>query len=494
MPATLPGYAHPGLGGAWGLVPDVPDPTQTAGQAIAGDIANLPGLQNLAGQINRFNTGEAIAPYIANLPNYQAMVGQSSNNILDLLRGQIPADVMDLLGQQGAERGVMMGSPGSPNTNAAVLRNLGLTSLGLQQQGEGELTGAIQRTPVPQLFNVASFLTSPEDQQAAQMAANLYAAAPDPTQQANELLRLLREAMAAQQAAGTGGRPGVSFAPPSGGFGSQRGPLPGSGGSDTVGGGGGPSGYHAAPPDPNRALYPITGHPPAAGGAGSPGGVSFGGGPGSIFGPGGIGSIYGAGGAGDPLRNLPGNFGFGNLFGGGGAQDPFGSLFGGGGIGDLFSAGGGNDPFANEPQGFQFGDLFGNRGLGEIYGAGSLADPFSPGNQSFNFGDLFGDYGLGDILGAGGLGDPFRNAGTGQAPAEDPWWLLPGEDYYSYEDVFGPSGGLNDIGSIFGAGGLGDPLAPGNEFGAPIGGAPAPEPFDWSNYGWADYFDEGGGP
>lgn len=196
MPDILPGQPPTrGSNTPWGMVPQVPDPLSTANLAITGDIANLPSLTDLAGQVNQFNTGQAIAPYIANLPGYQGMVGQSSQNIGSLLRGEIPTDVMNLLNQQSAERGIASGLAGSPNASAAALRALGLTSLGLQQQGEGELTQAIGRTPVPKLFNVQDFLTSPSDVQAAQMAANIYAAAPDPQQQASELMRLFESFM-----------------------------------------------------------------------------------------------------------------------------------------------------------------------------------------------------------------------------------------------------------------------------------------------------------
>jgi len=205
MPNILPG-APPttGSGTPWGMVPQVPDPLSTANLAITGDIANLPSLQSLASQVNQFNTSQALQPYISNLPGYQGMVAQSSQNIGNLLQGQIPPDVIRLLQQQSAERGVGQGISGSPNQNAELLQALGLTSLGLQQQGEGELTQAIGRTPVPQLFNVAQFLTTPGEEQAAQMAANIYASAPDPNRQAQALIDLFTQFMG--QLGGHGGQ------------------------------------------------------------------------------------------------------------------------------------------------------------------------------------------------------------------------------------------------------------------------------------------------
>jgi hypothetical protein len=117
------------------------------------------------------------------------MIGQSSGNILSQLQGQVPKDVANQIAQMAAERGVGTGSIGSPDANTALLRSLGLTSLGLEQQGEQNLTGAIARTPTGQQFNPQQFLVTPGQQQEAQYLANLYSAAPDPAAAANAALR-----------------------------------------------------------------------------------------------------------------------------------------------------------------------------------------------------------------------------------------------------------------------------------------------------------------
>lgn len=113
---------------------------------------------DLADSANKFMTGQAIAPYLANLPNFANMVGSRTENITQQLKGQLPQDVINQIGQQAAERGIATGSPGSPNTNAAYLRALGLNSLQMQQQGNQNLSGAIADTPVPQLFNPMSLI------------------------------------------------------------------------------------------------------------------------------------------------------------------------------------------------------------------------------------------------------------------------------------------------------------------------------------------------
>lgn len=168
----------------YGGIPQVPSPTFTAGGAIAGNTANLPGALNLAGQVNTFSNAQAVAPYTANLPGYAGMLAQASGNTGNLLQGQVPTDVWQQMAQGAAERGVGMGSPGSPNANAAMLRALGLTSLGLQQQGLGNFQTLMGLTPVGQQFNPASMFVSPEQMQAAQTAANLYKAAPVPADKA----------------------------------------------------------------------------------------------------------------------------------------------------------------------------------------------------------------------------------------------------------------------------------------------------------------------
>jgi hypothetical protein len=108
---------------------------------------------DLATGVNQFMTGEAMKPYLANLPNYANMVGSRTEGITQQLKGQLPQDVINQIGQQAAERGISGGSPGSPNANAAYLRSLGLNSLQMQQQGQQNLSSAIADTPVPELWN-----------------------------------------------------------------------------------------------------------------------------------------------------------------------------------------------------------------------------------------------------------------------------------------------------------------------------------------------------
>lgn len=100
--------------------------------------------------------GQAQHAYIANLPDYQNMRTQQSANIGSQLQGEVPQDVVNQILQQAAERGIMTGTPGSSNSNASMLRALGLTSIGQQQQGTENLNTAIAQTPVAELWNPMS--------------------------------------------------------------------------------------------------------------------------------------------------------------------------------------------------------------------------------------------------------------------------------------------------------------------------------------------------
>lgn len=131
--------------------------------SVAPDFGN-------AAAINAFMNAQAAQSVRGNLPGYDSLIGQDSVNIGSNLRGEIPPDVLRLLQQQAAERGVATGSPGSDNTNASYLQALGLTSLGLQEQGQKGLTAAVDRTPVPQLFNPASLFV-PQTLGAQELAA-----------------------------------------------------------------------------------------------------------------------------------------------------------------------------------------------------------------------------------------------------------------------------------------------------------------------------------
>jgi hypothetical protein len=175
------GIASGLLSGFFGSKPSVPDPTATANQAIVGDISNLGNLGQLAEGTSEISAESAAIPYEMNLPGYDANLNQAATNTAQELSGQLPQDVQNQIQEAAAERGIATGQgAGSPNANAALLQDLGLTSLQEQQMGQQNLSQLIGETPTGQTYNTQSMEVTPEAEQAAQLLSNEIAASPDP--------------------------------------------------------------------------------------------------------------------------------------------------------------------------------------------------------------------------------------------------------------------------------------------------------------------------
>ena len=169
------------LGDIYGSKYGVPNPVSTAGQAISGNLGNLAGIYGLSTGADQASGAGVQSEYLANLPNYTGMLTQATQNVGQELGGQVPADVQRQLQQAAAERGISTGQgPNSPNDSASYLQALGLTSLGQMQTGMQGFNQLYQDTPTGPAFNPSSMFVTPEQQQAAQLAANQEAAAPDP--------------------------------------------------------------------------------------------------------------------------------------------------------------------------------------------------------------------------------------------------------------------------------------------------------------------------
>lgn len=205
MPSILTG-ATPGTGaGPYGGVPQVPDPFESLRTALGGNMGSLSSLLGLTTGTSGISASGARTQLEQNLPGYAPMMDTASNNILANLHGQVSPDVIHLLAQNAAQRGVGFG-PSSPNSNAAFLQALGRTSMDLQNLGQTQLTGAIGRTPTGPAFNPASFLISPGEVQSSQQYANLLRSAPDPAAAAQEQMAQLNRGIGV----GAGAVPAVS--------------------------------------------------------------------------------------------------------------------------------------------------------------------------------------------------------------------------------------------------------------------------------------------
>lgn len=129
---------------------------------------------NWQAKLAQINAANVIAQQQANasrIPGALALEDQSSRNIQQQLSGQVPQDVVALLQGRSAEQGIGRGIAGSPATNAAYMRALGLTSIGQQQAGQEALSAAYARNPSAPIYDPTNLMLTPY--QSSQIATNI---------------------------------------------------------------------------------------------------------------------------------------------------------------------------------------------------------------------------------------------------------------------------------------------------------------------------------
>lgn len=165
MPTYLGGYHSesdmPDYISAWGNSSSQSNPNSFAASASRDNLTALPGIAQITQLINSINLTAQQASNAGRIPNGRGLESISSGGIGQALRGQLPQDVINLIGQQAAERGVMTGSPMGPGSNASFLRSLGRTSLDMMGTGQNWLTQANARNPGAPLFDPSSMFITP---------------------------------------------------------------------------------------------------------------------------------------------------------------------------------------------------------------------------------------------------------------------------------------------------------------------------------------------
>ena len=178
MPVTShSGYYNPTLDYGSSAVPSVPGLNNSvapstgypggsalgsATEASGFNLGNSGNVQSISDLVNSINQAAQKSAQAARIPNNPALEAQSSTNIGSELAGQVPQDVMQILQQQAAERGVSSGvGADSPNANSAYLKALGLTSLQQQQTGQSNLSAADARNPAAPIFDPTSQIITP---------------------------------------------------------------------------------------------------------------------------------------------------------------------------------------------------------------------------------------------------------------------------------------------------------------------------------------------
>lgn len=176
------------------------------------------------------------------IPGYDKLIQQASSNIGANLRGELSPEVTSQIQRSTAGRSLMSGAgAGSGFGRALTARDLGLTSLNLQQQGLGQAMGFIQSqrsTGMVQPMSAASMFVSPTQRINLALQENA--------------MQYNRDLTAAQEAA----KPDPMMAAIGGSFSNIGGMMFGG----ALGGMGGGGGQPSAPPYvPMQMPAPVTG-------------------------------------------------------------------------------------------------------------------------------------------------------------------------------------------------------------------------------------------
>jgi hypothetical protein len=166
-------------------------------QAIQQNIAAIEPATQLAERTTQAEQTQLEAQLRRAIPGYDQLVQQASKNIGASLRGELPSDVSSQVMRSAAGRALAGGYAGAGAGRALTARDLGLTSLQLQNQGLAQAQNFIQQQRafgMVQPFSVSSMFITPaqrigaiQEQQARQygrdVTAAQVAAAPSPFQQ-----------------------------------------------------------------------------------------------------------------------------------------------------------------------------------------------------------------------------------------------------------------------------------------------------------------------
>jgi hypothetical protein len=110
-----------------------------ASQSIGYGLAEAP-------EINQQNMVQLQRMLDQTMPGWREMMSQATSNASDLLRGAIPQDISDLTRRTAAQGAISGGFAGTGAAGSLTARDLGLTSLQLQQTGMSELQSLLQTT------------------------------------------------------------------------------------------------------------------------------------------------------------------------------------------------------------------------------------------------------------------------------------------------------------------------------------------------------------
>ena len=156
------------LNSVFGSRPSVPDfvPVDYGVQqqkAVSENQAALPGIENLASSVNDFNEAALAKSLGISTSAFRSLKAGTTSSIGDLLKGNIPADVLDAIQRQGSERGLFLGVGGAPASRSWTAADIGRTSLNMFSQGLDAATRWMATNRANQ-FDVTSMFITPQQQ------------------------------------------------------------------------------------------------------------------------------------------------------------------------------------------------------------------------------------------------------------------------------------------------------------------------------------------
>lgn len=137
--------------------------------AIQQNLKSLPQGAELASKTAQADQDTLTAILRRAIPGYDRIIEQQSNIVQQQMRGELPSDVSASVLRSGAARALGTGMRGSQLGRNLTLRDLGLTSMGVQQQGLNNAMTFIQNqrsTGMVNPMSAASMFVSPQQRMA----------------------------------------------------------------------------------------------------------------------------------------------------------------------------------------------------------------------------------------------------------------------------------------------------------------------------------------
>ena len=117
----------------------------------AGQLA--PKTRELESQRNAFNREQLLESLGIQIPGYQKGQLQRTQNAMSLLRGELPPDLASQIQRNTASKSLTGGYAGTQAARNLTARDLGRTSMDLQQAGAQQFSNIIGTTPLSALAN-----------------------------------------------------------------------------------------------------------------------------------------------------------------------------------------------------------------------------------------------------------------------------------------------------------------------------------------------------